>query len=314
MDNEEKIYFSVVIPVFNEEENVKLLYDQLIPVCKSFNRPFEIIFVDDGSKDQTLDRLNELINITIINFRKNFGQTAALDAGIKKAKGELIITIDGDLQNDPIDIPRLIKKMKEDDLDVVSGWRKDRQDSFNKKFVSRGANWLRKYIVHDNIQDSGCTLKVYKRECFNNLDLFGEMHRFVPALLRWRGFKIGELAVTHHERIHGNTKYDNKRILKGFLDMLAIWFWQKYSNRPIHLFGFAGLLMIFSGSTTLIILFILRLFDVISLTGKIWPLIGVFAILMGVQLFVTGLLADIAVKSYYKNGTKPYNIKEVIEK
>ena len=255
--------------------------------------------------------MSKLVPLTIVNFRKNFGQTAALDAGIKQSFSERIITMDGDLQNDPADIPRLLGHMS-NGYDVVSGWRFDRKDKKMKRFVSRGANFLRKYIVNDGVNDSGCTLKAYKSECFDNLDLFGEMHRFIPALLRWKGFKIGELKVKHHPRTKGLTKYGWQRTVKGFADMLGIWFWHKYSNRPLHLFGTLGLVLVFIGSATMTLLFALRLFGFISLTGKIWPLISVFSILMGIQLFVTGLLADIAVKSYYKQANhQPYNIKDI---
>jgi len=314
MEQSNEIFISVVIPAFNEEKNVSILHEKLLKVLKSFNRPFEIIFINDGSTDTTESELEKLRPVKIITLRRNFGQTAALDAGFKAAQGTLIVSSDADLQNDPEDIPALIKKLGEG-YDLVSGWRKDRHDPQSKKIISRGANWLRKYIVSDEIHDSGCTLKVYKRECFQDLDLAGEMHRFIPAILRWRGFKVGELPVKHHERIYGETKYNWRRVVKGFLDMLGLWFWHRYSNRPIHLFGAAGLGLTTLGALALLTLLVLRLLGVIYLADKIWPLLSVLCILAGLQLFVSGLLADIAVKSYHKQaGQRPYQIRSVEEK
>ena len=175
--------------------------------------------------------------LTYIQFRKNYGQTAALDCGFKAASKELIAAMDGDGQNDPADIPMMISYLMENDLDVVSGWRRSRQDTFGKRFVSRGANMLRHLIVHDGINDSGCTLKIYRRECFENLTLYGEQHRFIPALLKIRGFRIGEVEVNHRPRMAGKSKYSFVRVFKGFLDMLSVWFWTKYSSRPLHLLG-----------------------------------------------------------------------------
>src|SRR5690606_36402750 len=186
---------------------------------------YEIIMVDDGSSDGTLKVLKTLAPVTVIRLRSNFGQTAALDAGIKAAQYPYIITMDGDLQNDPADAPRLIAHLEEHDLDVVSGWRKNRKDPFSKKFISRGANVLRGILVNDGIHDSGCTLKIYRKECFDNVNLYGEMHRCIPALLKMRGFSIGELPVNHRPRHAGKSKYNLKRTLKGLVDMIMIWFW-----------------------------------------------------------------------------------------
>lgn len=222
------MFISIVIPLKDEEKNVSKLHREVKEVFKKNKLKGEFIFVDDGSSDKTLEELKKLKPIKVIAFRKNFGQTAAMDAGIKEAKGEVIVTMDGDLQNDPNDIPKLLNKMEEG-FDVVSGWRKNRKDSFSKKFASRGANWLRGILIKDGINDSGCSLKAYKKECFDNLDLYGEMHRFIPATLKIKGFRIGEVVVNHRPRIAGKTKYNFKRVLKGFLDMLSVWFWRKFS-------------------------------------------------------------------------------------
>lgn len=306
---------SIVIPAYNEQDNVQRLHQRIKEVEERETLDFEIIFVNDGSSDQTLKRLKELEDLTIINFRKNFGQTAALDAGIKQAKGEVIITIDADLQNDPQDIPKLLEKLEEG-YDLVSGWRYNRKDDPLKNLVSRGANWLRSFLVQDNIHDSGCTLKAFRKECFKNLDLFGEMHRFIPGLLKIQGFKVAEVKVKHYPRKAGETKYDSKRILKGFLDMLAIWFWRKYSSRPLHLFGGLGFLIILISIIAGGYAIYLKIAQGVDLSDTVLTLIAVFGILMGLQLFISGLLADMLIKNYYsqQNNGSYYLIKEVIKR
>ncbi|MDD5489526.1 MAG: glycosyltransferase, partial [Candidatus Moranbacteria bacterium] len=266
-----------------------------------------------GSTDKTREIARTLSPLKLIVQRKWFGQTAAMDAGIKNSKGEIIVTMDGDLQNDPADIDKLLEKINEG-CDVVSGWRKNRKDPFLKHFNSRVANALRKVLINDGIHDSGCSLKAYKRECFEDVDLFGEMHRFIPALLKIQGFKIGEVVVSHHPRRHGVTKYNWKRGVKGFVDMISVWFWKKYANRPLHLFGAAGLIVFFLGIFLTAALLVARISYAVPMSNKIWPLVAIFLILMGIQLFVFGLLADIAVKNYYKaQGRMNYKIKEIVE-
>ena len=212
---------SVVVPVFNEEGNVRELHKEILEVCKKENYKFEIILVDDGSKDKTPEICKELKPLKYIRMRKNFGQTAAMDAGIKLAQYDYIVTMDGDRQNDPADIPKLVNYLEENDLDIVSGWRKNRKDTVMKKFTSRVANFLRGIIVKDNIHDSGCSLKIYKKECFDHINLYGEMHRFIPALLRIKGFEVGEVVVYHRPLTAGVTKYIWKRTIKGFVDMIS---------------------------------------------------------------------------------------------
>lgn len=308
-----KKHISIVVPLHNEEGNVEKLHQEILAVLQKNGLHGEIIFIDDGSTDQTVALAKKLSPLKLIVFRRNFGQTAAMDAGIKAATGEIIITMDGDLQNDPADIPHLLAKIDEG-YDVVSGWRKNRQDPFSKRFVSRGADLLRKFFINDEIHDSGCSLKAFRAECFEHVDLFGEMHRFIPAALKIQGFKIGELVVNHRPRTAGMTKYNYKRMIKGFLDMISVWFWRKYSSRPLHLFGGWGVSMSFIGTLILIWMLFDRLVREIPLGNRIWPMIGIFLILVGIQLFIFGLLADVAIKTYYQTRKEtPYKIKDVID-
>jgi len=310
---EEKKDLSVVIPLYNEEGNVIEMHRRIKEACEKLGKSFEIIFINDGSKDKTADECQGLSPLRLINFRKNFGQTAAFDAGIKASRGDIIVMMDGDLQNDPADIGLLLEEMKKG-YDIIAGWRWQRKDPLSKKIFSRGANLLRKILIQDKIHDSGCSLKAYKRECFVGVDLFGEMHRFIPAILEMQGFKVGEVKVSHHPRVHGVTKYNWRRGVKGFVDMVSIWFWRKYANRPLHLFGGSGIVLSFAGFLILIWMAVMKLFFQTSLSDKIWPLMGIFLVLIGIQLFIFGLLADILIKNYYKSqGHMNYSIKEIIE-
>ncbi|MGK2848835.1 MAG: glycosyltransferase family 2 protein [Minisyncoccota bacterium] len=303
-------FLSVIVPLYNEAGNVIELHRKIHTAMQKIGKSFEIIFIDDGSTDTTFEETRNLSPLTLIVFRKNFGQTAAFDAGIKQAQGNIIITLDGDLQNDPADIPLLLAKMDEG-YDIVSGWRYKRQDPLSKKIPSRIANILRKMLIHDNIHDSGCSLKAYKRECFRDVDLFGEMHRFIPAILQLDGYRVGEVKVSHHPRVHGVTKYNWKRGFKGLVDMISIWFWRKYSYRPLHLFGASGILLSSIGGLILLWMIVEKFYFNASLADRIWPLIGIFFLLVGMQLFVSGLLADIAVRSYYQvHQRMNYTIRE----
>jgi glycosyltransferase involved in cell wall biosynthesis len=304
---------SIVIPVFNEQDNIVPLHEEVTAVCRQEGYDFEVIIVDDGSSDRTGERARSLNPVKYIRFRRNFGQTAAMDAGIKHATGGLIITMDGDRQNDPADIPRLISYLEDHDLDLVSGWRKDRKDTFMKHFVSRGANMLRKMIINDGIHDSGCSLKIYRTECFEGINLYGEMHRFIPALLKIRGFRIGEMVVSHRPRTAGKTKYNWKRAMKGFIDMLAIRFWTRFSTRPLHLFGTLGILFIFLSLVTGVFT-VLDFLEGMEISDTALPILTTFLFLGGLQMFFTGLTSDILMRNYYESGDKPgyYNIREII--
>ena len=312
------VSISVIIPVYNEANNIKSLFEEVKSICEEglnglpFN--YEIIIINDGSTDETDSICKTLSPLTYIRFRKNYGQTSAMDCGFKTATKEYIAALDGDGQNDPADIPMMLQYMSDHDLDVVSGWRKNRHDSFGKKIVSRGANILRHIIIHDGINDSGCTLKIYKRECFENLNLYGEQHRFIPALLKIRGFKIGEVEVHHRPRIRGTSKYNIFRILKGFLDMVSVWFWSKYSSRPLHLLGTLSLLFLCGGIISGVFAM------VYTLTGQDFgqitiPLfLAVMFIVAGVILMALGLMSEMLMKTYFNAmHTHPYTIKEVVK-
>lgn len=305
---------SVVVPVFNEEGNVRELHKEILEVCKKENYKFEIIFVDDGSKDKTSEICKELKPLKYIRMRKNFGQTAAMDAGIKLAQYDYIVTMDGDRQNDPADIPKLVNYLEENDLDIVSGWRKNRKDTVMKKFTSRVANFLRGIIVKDNIHDSGCSLKIYKKECFDHINLYGEMHRFIPALLRIKGFEVGEVVVNHRPRTAGVTKYNWKRTIKGFVDMISLWFWSKYAVRPLHMLGAGGMVSIFLGVVCAIWSIVLFALGYKMSNNIMPPLLTVFFIIVGLLMFIFGLMSDMMSKTYYGSGIdKSYSIKETIE-
>ena len=301
---------SVVVPIFNEEGNVQELHSEIVKACQGLD--YEIIFVDDGSTDATVDICKKLRPLKLIEFRRNFGQTAAMDAGIKMASKDYIVTMDGDLQNDPAEIPNLIAYLEEHDLDVVSGWRKHRKDSFFKKFTSRGANLLRSIIVKDGIHDSGCSLKIYRRECFYGVNLYGEQHRFIPALLKIKGFKVGEMVVNHRPRTAGVTKYNWHRTIKGFVDMVSVWFWNKYASRPLHIFGGFGMLFMalgfICGAVTLGIFVIGFKMN----RNIMWPLLTVFFSIIGMMMFVFGLMSEIMMKTYYGvHVDMPYSVKRI---
>mgnify|MGYP002672094571 FL=1 len=305
---------SVVVPVYNEEGNVEELHREIKQVCEENQYEYEIIFINDGSSDQTGKICRTLSPLKYIEFRKNFGQTAAMDAGIKAAKYEYIVTMDGDCQNDPADIPMMIEYLEENNLDVVSGWRKNRKDTFMKRFVSRGANFLRHLLVHDGIHDSGCSLKVYRRECFKGVTLYGEQHRFIPAILKIKGFTVGEVVVHHRARTAGITKYNWSRTIKGFVDMISVWFWNKYAARPMHLMGGLGILSGLIGFGCGIWSIVLFCLGYKMSDNMIPPILTVFFIIIGILMFVFGLMSEILMKTYYGvHVDTPYTIKEVVD-
>jgi glycosyltransferase involved in cell wall biosynthesis len=307
-----KASISIVIPVFNERDNIVPLVSEVVEICRAEGYAYEIIIVDDGSTDGSVELVASLPRVTLIRFRRNFGQTAAFDAGCQAARHKYIVTMDGDGQNDPRDIPRLLAHLEANNLDVVSGWRVNRKDTRVKHVVSRGANLLRKVFLNDGIHDSGCSLKIYRRECFEKVRLYGEMHRFIPALLEMRGFSIGEIPVNHRARRSGRTKYSAVRTIKGLADIMLLWFWRSYSVRPIHLLGGVGvLLFVIAGifGVRTIYLFIANQ----KLSSTLEPLITVSAFIAGLLFLSLGILTDILIKIYYAITTEPYySIRQVI--
>ena len=308
---------SIIIPVYNEEGNLKILCNQIKNTLSKYNKHYEIIFIDDGSTDSSFKILQDLHgknkNVAVVKFRKNFGQTAAIDAGFKHARGNILVVMDSDLQNDPEDIPRLIEALNQG-YDAVSGWRYDRKDPVAKKIVSFFSNTIRRLLTNDKIHDSGCSLKAYRKECVKDLDLYGEMHRYIPALLSWKGFRIGEIKVHHHPRKSGKTKYGAVRIIKGLLDLLVVKFWMQYSARPIHLFGTFGLLSFFFGTLIGIYLVIEKFFYGRSLANRPLLMLAVLTVIIGIQFILFGVLADIMIKIYYTGREKtPYSIEKKLD-
>lgn len=308
---------SIIIPAYNEEGSIPHIIESLELVMGNIGRDYEIVFIDDGSSDNTFNKLKvhqcKNPRIKIIKFRRNFGQSAALAAGFHHAKGDTIISMDADLQNDPADIPSLLNKLNED-YDVVCGWRFNRKDQASKKIFSKIANFLRRSLTGEVIHDSGCTLRAYKKQAVSELDLYGEMHRYIPAMLLWKGFKIGEVKVHHHARQYGKTKYNWRRILRGFLDLVVISFWQKYSTKPIHIFGGLGIIMGLLGAIIIGYLLIERIFLNESLSGRPLFSLAILVMIIGMQFMMSGILADILIKIYYRqNDRRNYLIERFEE-
>ncbi len=306
---------SIVVPVYNEEKNISILYSELKSVLSKLDINYEIIFIDDGSTDKSFEELIRIKSkdkyVKIIKFRKNFGQTAALDAGFKNSKGDIIITIDSDLQNDPRDIPKLIEKIKSG-YDVVSGWRYNRNDSFGKKINSKIANKLRRLLFNETIHDSGCTLKAYTNESIKDIELYGEMHRYITTIIKLKGFKVTEVQVNHRERKYGKTKYNAKRLLHGFLDMIFLKFWADYSTRPLHFFGLIGIFQ-YIIAIILIIEQLIKL--IITKTVPVGPVALGAAILIitGTLSIILGFLGEVLVRIYHKVHNKTtYSIENIL--
>jgi glycosyltransferase involved in cell wall biosynthesis len=309
---------SIVIPVFNEEENVPILYDKLKKVLDNPGIDYEIIFVDDGSTDRTREILEEIASkdkrVKVIEFARNFGQTSAMMAGMDFATGDVIITMDGDLQNDPEDIPRLLEKIEEG-YDVVSGWRKNRKDAaISRKLPSKIANWLIGKITGVRIHDYGCTLKAYRSDVIKKVRLYGELHRFIPALASTvtSTSKIIEIPVKHHPRIYGKSKYGISRTFKVLADLIFIWFLKKFMQKPIHFFGILGLILLLIGSASFLYLVGLKLSGH-SIGGRPLLIISVLFILSGLQMFTTGIISEILMRIYYESQNKtPYVVGRTV--
>jgi glycosyltransferase involved in cell wall biosynthesis len=313
----EDIDVSVVIPLLNEEESLELLYQQLAGVLSQLGRSYEIIFVDDGSRDHSFRLLKQLherdAHVRVIRFRRNFGQSAAFAAGFDFARGEVIITMDADLQNDPQDIPRLLDKINEG-YDVVSGWRVHRQDKFvTRRIPSKIANALIGQVTGVHLHDYGCSLKAYRYDVVKNIKLYGEMHRFIPALASWMGTEVAEIPVNHHARQFGKSKYGLGRIVRVVLDLLTVKFLLQYSTRPAQIFGFLGISSLALGTLVGAYLAMLKLVFGQSIGNRPLLLLAVLMIVFGVQLITTGLIGELLIRTYYESQSKStYVVKEML--
>ena len=312
----EEVYLSVVLPVFNELENLGILHEQLSPVLAGLGRTFEVIYVDDGSTDGSSAKLQELAEadatVTVIQLRRNFGQTAALSAGIDCARGEVVVCADADLQNDPEDIPRLLAKLEEG-YDLVSGWRKNRQDHWLwRKTTSALANWIISRVVDFKLHDIGCTLKAYRRELLNHIRLYGEMHRFIPALALQVGAKVAEIPVNHKPRLYGRSKYGLSRTFSVSLDLLTIKFLGNFLSKPLRVFGGFGLGLI--GLSFLVGLFMLfhKFFYNVSLIQTPLLLLSAMLFILGFFCVLQGFTAELLIRTYHESQGKPtYIIRRV---
>ena len=309
---------SVVIPVYNEEESIDEGYEELSQVLRKTGRAYELIYVDDGSKDATLEKVSRLTAedpaVRLIEFRRNFGQTAALAAGFDQAKYEIVVTLDGDLQNDPREIPKLVTKLEEG-FDLVAGWRKDRQDPFwNRILPSMIANWLISKTTNVQLHDYGCTLKAMTRETAQSIRLYGEMHRFIPALADEAGARIVEVPVNHRPRRYGTTKYGITRTFRVVLDLITVKFLLGFSKRPIHFFGALGVVCGLLGAFVLTVMTYQKLFLGVPMGSRPLLLLGVMLVIIGLQFLVFGLLAEVLARTYYESQNKPtYVIRRTIQ-
>ncbi len=308
---------SVVVPVYNEQENVRRLYQALRPVLVASRNEFEILFVDDGSTDGSYAELAMLARqdkaVKVVRFRRNYGQTAAMNAGLHLADGDVIVTLDADLQNDPQDIPRLVAKLDEG-YDLVQGWRKRRQDAFlHRKLPSKIANWIISKVTGFAVHDLGCTLKAMRREIAQDLQLYGEMHRFIPILAHWQGARCAELETRHHPRRFGQSKYGISRTLRVVLDLITVKYMIQYLSSPMRLFGKIGLLSGFVSLSAGVATVGMKILQGTDMTGNPMLLLTVFAGFVGLQFLVLGMLGELGVRTYYESqGKQPYRIRDCL--
>ncbi|MFZ3151772.1 MAG: glycosyltransferase family 2 protein [Anaerolineaceae bacterium] len=309
---------SLVIPVYNEQENLLELFNQIQQAVIPLNLPWDVTFVDDGSKDNSVKILKDLAannpnTVQVVVLNRNYGQTAAITAGIDHSNGDVIILLDADLQNDPADIPLLLDELNQG-YDVVSGWRKDRQDNkWTRTFPSKVANWLISKVTGVHLHDYGCTLKAYRREIFAKINLYGEMHRFIPVYAHEAGAKISEVIVHHHPRIHGKANYGLERTFKVILDLITIKFLISYSRKPIYLFGGVGIGLMGTSFIVLLFLAIRRIAAGVSVLGSPWFQISVMSFILGFQAILMGLIAELLMRTYYEaQGKRTYDVREFI--
>jgi glycosyltransferase involved in cell wall biosynthesis len=306
---------SVLVPVLDEAETVEELGARVAAVLDGLGSHFEIVFVDDGSRDGTAERVRAAHGrdprVKLVRLRRNFGKAAALSAGFEHSRGRIVVTIDGDLQDDPEEIPRLLAMLEAGDLDLVSGWKRERQDPAGKRLPSRLFNWVTRRLAGVELHDFNCGFKVYRREVLDQIAVYGELHRYIPVLASRRGFAVGEAPVTHHPRRHGVSKYGWDRFYKGLLDLITVLFITRYTRRPLHLFGAVGLVFLAAGFGIDLYLAILWLGGA-TLSNRPLLLLGVLLMLLGIQVLTTGLLGEMIT---FKNFRRPdsYSVKEVLD-
>jgi glycosyltransferase involved in cell wall biosynthesis len=313
------VNLSIVIPIYNESESIPVLHAQIHQAIDPLpDLKWEVIYVDDGSRDDSAAilediALNDPDHARAVLLRRNFGQTAAIAAGIDHARGEIIVLMDADLQNDPADIPVMLEKIAQG-YDVVSGWRENRQDTFATRILpSRIANWLISTVTGVHLHDYGCTLKAYRREVITGFRLYGEMHRFIPAYANTVGARMIEIPVHHHARKYGKTKYGLTRTLKVILDLFTVKFLISYANKPIYLFGGTGIILIAISLATLLFLLVRRVFFQISVTTSPFFSTGLMVFILGFQSILMGLIAELLVRTYHESQNKPtYTVRKVV--
>jgi glycosyltransferase involved in cell wall biosynthesis len=295
---------SVIVPVYNEEGSVAALHAELRTVMDRFAQPYELIYVNDGSTDSTEKILKTLTGSLVLTLARNYGQSTALDAGFRAAKGEYIVTLDGDGQNDPEDIPKLLEVLTDPDIDVATGWRVTRKDESGIRILTRVGRWMRGMIIGDDLHDTGCTLRAYRRAAIESIDLFGEMHRYLLALLIWKGFRVVEIPVNHRARTAGVSKYGYGKAVRGLIDLLYIWFLYRYSERPLHLFGYLSFASFSFGLISIGLTTYDRFHLGIHVNHDGWFFLAIFFLLMALMLFSFGLVIDLLMRIYINTASR----------
>jgi glycosyltransferase involved in cell wall biosynthesis len=307
---------SVVVPVWDEEGSVLLLAERVAAVLDGEGRSFELVFVDDGSRDGTSQRVREARErdprVRLIRFRRNFGKAAALCAGFEAARGEVLVTMDGDLQDEPREIPRFLAALEDERLDLVSGWKRRRRDPISKRWPSKLFNWVTRRLAQVDLHDFNCGFKAYRREVVAEISLYGELHRYIPVLASRKGFRVGELAVEHHPREHGRSKYGWDRYYKGLLDLITVLFITKYTRRPLHLFGLIGLACFGSGFVIDAWLAVRKIVFHEPLSDRPLLLLGVLLMLVGIQVLTTGLIGEMITYKTFR-GRETYSVRERLD-
>ncbi|NOZ56808.1 MAG: glycosyltransferase family 2 protein [Calditrichaeota bacterium] len=307
-------YISVVIPLLNERESLPELHRRLHEVLTAFGRPYEILFIDDGSTDGSWDVIKSLRqqdpHVRGFSFRRNYGKSAALAYGFRHARGQIVITMDADLQDDPAEIPKLVEKI-ESGYDLISGWKKKRHDPLGKRISSKLFNWATSLMSGIRLHDFNCGLKAYRREVIENINVYGELHRFLPVLAHWQGFRVGEMVVQHHPRRFGKSKFGISRATSGLFDLITVLFLTRYSKRPLHFFGVPGLISTFLGLIILAYLTYQRLFASVYLSNRPLLFLGLLLIIVGVQFISIGLIGEMITETQKER--LPYAVREVLD-